>query len=148
MKKILIIIGLFIFIGIYSQEQEILNVNVPNPGSTTNLKEVRRVINHNDSILFARTDTAQELVARTIYVSMPTDPQTPGCDTCILSDGSALYPFATITKALSTIKKYTICNRITIQLDSGLFNFTINDKLQIIRLNQTSNTQYIQGIIE
>src|SRR3972149_8357304 len=124
MKKILIIIGLFIFIGIYSQEQEILNVNVPNPGSTTNLKEVRRVINYNDSILFARTDTAQELVARTIYVSMPTDPQTPGCDTCILSDGSALYPFATIYRALEDIKENSIWELITIQLDSGSFVFT------------------------
>lgn len=75
--------------------------------------------------LLARTDTAQELVSRTIYVSMPTDPQTPGSD--VTGNGSISLPYATPLKALESINLIKLSNiTITIQLDSG--QFIIGDK--------------------
>lgn len=77
------------------------------------------------------TDTTSELVARTIYVSLPNDPQTPGSD--VSGNGTISLPFATINKALSTIKNYVQNIQITINLDSG--SFYINDRdLLILKL--------------
>jgi hypothetical protein len=55
MKKLIIIFSLLLlYIINYAQsDQQTLNPLVANPGSTANLREVRRVINHNDSALFA-----------------------------------------------------------------------------------------------
>ncbi len=94
------------------------------------------------SATYALIDTASEWVSRTIYVSMPTDPQTPGSD--VTGDGTALLPFATINKALNSIKN-TLFAGIIIQLDSGTFNFSVKDKLKIIEL--TPNYNYKTGII-
>jgi len=51
-KLLLLLLGLFILYGINNSQQQTLNPNVANPGSTANLREVRRVLNHNDSLLF------------------------------------------------------------------------------------------------
>lgn len=72
--------------------------------------------------LISTQDTTSEWVSRTIYVSMPNDPQTPGSD--VTGNGTSLLPFATILKALQTVKS-SIKNGaiITFQLDSGSFNY-------------------------
>jgi hypothetical protein len=68
------------------------------------------------------SDTTAEWINRTIYVSMPTDPQTPGSDVDGL--GTIVAPYATILKAINSIKQSIKYNAIiTIQLDSGSFNY-------------------------
>lgn len=97
-------------------------------------------------------DTASEWVSRTIYVSLPNDPQTPGSD--LTGDGSSIKPFATLEKALSTVKQ-RVYALITIQLDSGKFTYTrkCSDFIRSIFLGANSITiqgqvpkQYITGI--
>jgi len=85
-------------------------------------------------------DTASEWVARTIYVSMPTDPQTPGSD--ITGNGTSSHPYATINKALKSIHPYLLYGVVTVQLDSGTFTMSINDKLEIVKLNNFTNFWY------
>lgn len=77
-------------------------------------------------------DTTSEWVARTIYVSMPTDPQTPGSD--VTGTGSISLPYATLEKALSTIKTNGIFAPVTVQLDSGTFNYTPKCRAYLLRL--------------
>jgi hypothetical protein len=97
--------------------------------------------------LQALTDTTSELVARTIYVSMPTDPQTPGSD--VTGNGSISTPYATIYKALLSIKTYSkIYSTITIQLDSGSYFFKIKEKMLLMSLSNRSNIYYSSNPIE
>jgi hypothetical protein len=102
------------------------NDSILNTGYKTNYSFNRdtTLINSRLVALQSLTDTTSELVARTIYVSMPTDAQTPGSD--VTGTGSVSLPFSTINKALSTLNK-DIYGAITIQLDSGEFNYTKND---------------------
>jgi hypothetical protein len=97
------------------------------------------------------TDTTSEWVSRTIYVSLPNDPQTPGND--VTGTGSVSFPYATIAKALSTLK-HTLRNAITIQLDSGTFKFDRACIMYIKNFFLANNqlifigkmTQYITGL--
>jgi hypothetical protein len=97
--------------------------------------------------LKAFTDTTAEWVSRTIYVSMPTDPQTPGSD--ITGTGLVDAPYATIYRALQSIKPGGMKGsaRITIQLDSGSFDYSIKEKYLINELikNGTIAGFYLQG---
>jgi hypothetical protein len=86
--------------------------------------------------LSLKADTTAEWVARTIYVSMDDDPQTPGDD--VSGNGSITAPFATIYKALSSIKKIATNVAITLQLDSGSFNFYERD-------NALLSSMYLNG---
>lgn len=95
---------------------------------------------YNGVDLTALTDTSSELVSRTIYVSMPTDPQTPGSD--VTGDGTVSKPFATINRALKSIKS-VLRAQIYLQLDSGAFDLTINDYKESERF--TCNPYIKQG---
>jgi len=77
-------------------------------------------------------DTTAEWVPRTIYVSMIDDPQTPGDD--VDGNGSISLPFATLEKALSTIKTNGIFAPVTVQLDSGSFSWTPRCRAYVTRI--------------
>jgi hypothetical protein len=93
-------------------------------------------------------DTTAEWVSRTIYVSKPTDPQTPGSD--VTGTGGSLAPFATILKALKTVKRTIMSPAvITLQLDSGSFDYGNAEANVINSINNLSgdNSLIITGQI-
>lgn len=166
MKKILTFFLLCLSFAVYSQDNEyIINTRTGKFDAVRSAKYIGDIVRDSmqnftetDPIYLldssylktnirninAATDTAAEWTSRTIYVSMPTDQQTSGSD--LNGDGSQLKPYATILKALSGIKP--IKNGvITIQLDSGMFNYSLATKALHTEILAKSTNLYFNSPI-